>query len=70
MRRSDFNKNIDYRWEINMDYGWPEYKCPDCKWAIREDIHVQFDYKYCPGCGRRMISERYYMRMMEGYKES
>lgn len=40
------------RTRIVWDDAYEEYKCEKCK-AI---MHCQFDFKYCPYCGSRVIS--------------
>jgi DNA-directed RNA polymerase subunit RPC12/RpoP len=49
----DKKENVT-NWLADLDRGdWPRYVCEKCRAMFFEDIHVTWNYKYCPYCGRK-----------------
>lgn len=32
--------------------GWADWTCDSCGNVVNLDVHVEFDYNYCPECGK------------------
>lgn len=42
-----------YVWSLASN-GWVDWTCDKCGNVVNLDIHVEFDYNYCPKCGREV----------------
>ena len=40
----------EWIWEL-ADNGWVNHICPNCGYTKNTDIHVRFDWDFCPICG-------------------
>lgn len=40
----------EWIWEL-ADNGWVNHICPHCGYTKNTDIHVRFDWDFCPICG-------------------
>ena len=41
---------VEWIWEL-ADNGWVNHICPNCGYTKNTDIHVRFDWDFCPICG-------------------
>ena len=42
-----------YVWSFASN-GWVDWTCDSCGNVVNLDVHVEFDYNYCPNCGRKV----------------
>lgn len=35
--------------------GWMDHICSNCGYTVNDDVHVQYDWNYCPNCGAKFI---------------
>ena len=41
-------------WILEIE-DWKKWKCSECGFSKRTDIHVRLGYNYCPNCGLKMV---------------
>ena len=51
-------KKVSFEHEF-ADNGWINTYCKNCGWTENHDVHVKVDYKFCPGCGGTVKSDRF-----------
>lgn len=50
-------KKIEFGWKL-AENGWADTYCKSCGWTKNHDVHVNVDYKFCPGCGGSVNMDR------------
>ena len=55
--KKDYNpdKATKYLYKF-ADNGWADHICAECGYTENTDVHVSLDWKFCPGCGRRIVN--------------
>lgn len=44
-----------FKWSL-ADNGWADYTCSECGFTENTDIHVSLGWKFCPNCGRTVVT--------------
>ena len=50
-------KQVKFGWRL-AENGWADMYCENCGWTENLDMHVGYDYKFCPGCGGSVEGDR------------
>lgn len=52
----NFSNTATFRAEF-ADNGWMDHICSNCGYTVNDDVHVQYDWNYCPNCGARFVKK-------------